>query len=103
MLQDEEQDVDAIAEGEEAERLLKSPIFAKAVKKTEDTYTALWKRSDASPAERESYWHRLQVLGDVLLNLNAIRQDGKILAAKKLQEERRDAAAAKSRNPRAGK
>lgn len=102
MLQDEEQDVDAIAEGEEAERLLKSPIFAKAVKKTEDTYTALWKQSDATPAQREGYWHRLQVLGDVLLNLNSLRQNGKIAAQKQVQEERRDAAA-KARTPRAGK
>lgn len=99
---EEEGLVDAIAEGEEADRLFRSPVFTKALRRVEDTYTALWKSPKASAEEREMYWARIQVLGDVLLALNAVKQNGKLASKNQEANARRDGGAT-NRNARSGK
>ena len=100
---DEEQGIsDAVAEGEEAARLFESPVFVKAFKRVEDTYTGLWKAPNTTPAEREMCWARIQVLGDVLLALNAVKNNGKMAARKQEANARRDEGAT-TRKYRSGK
>ena len=101
-MDEESQLYDEIAEGEEAERIFKSPVFVKSIKRVEETYTMLWKSPAATAEARESYWARIQALGDVLIALNAVKQAGKVASSKAEAVARRDGGAT-NRNARSGK
>lgn len=63
--------------GLHAERVLNDPGFEDAKAKLEEAYVAGWKAAK-QPADRESYWLRLQVLEEVLIALRTAKDAGKV-------------------------
>lgn len=64
-----------VRQGQQAQRILKSPVFRRAVKEADEAFVAAW-REATDPEDREAMWARQAALEQVLHQLRAIANDG---------------------------
>jgi hypothetical protein len=68
----------------EAKQLLEHPAFVSAVRHVEAEYIRLWRSTDPQDWDaRESYFHRIQALTDLIRDLDATIQGASIVAYNK--------------------
>lgn len=79
----------AVTMAKVAAEKLDDPIFVEVKERLEKAYTSGWRGAKTAP-EREEYWHRMQVLDDVVIALQAARSAG-TLAANLLEQEQKGA------------
>lgn len=70
-----DREVNRVAEGAEAKRLLNGPVMEKAFQMAESNFIESWKDSK-EPEMRDLYWAQVQALQEVRRMLRRIISDG---------------------------
>lgn len=77
----------AVTMSKVAAEKLDDPIFVEIKERLEKAYSMGW-RAAKTVEDREMYWHRMQVLDEVIIALQATRSAG-TLAANMLEQEQK--------------
>ncbi len=77
-----------VLDGQEAQRILDSEVYKKAIQRLSDGYMSQWVNSRPNDvAERERAYTKLQILADFVNEIKTVMQTGKMAEHERVKDE----------------